>query len=63
MTEPFLYPEDRSELFEHNEEEAVFYFTLSEFDQLIERYGADFVVARMKETTFEKLSGWFFEDD
>jgi hypothetical protein len=61
--EPFEYPEDRSEIFgEVNEEEASFYFSLNDFEQLISRYGVQFVMSRMRNETFEKLSQWFYED-
>ena len=59
-----MYPEDRGELFgEVNEEEASFYFTLNDFERLIEHYGAHFVLSRMRNNSFEKLSQWFFHEE
>lgn len=59
-----MYPEDRGELYgEINEEEASFYFALNDFDKLIERYGAHFVLSRMRKDTFQKLSQWFYHEE
>lgn len=64
MENPFEYPEDRSELFgETNEEEAHFYHTLADFEELILRYGTEAVMNRLPEPVFMKLAAWFLEDD
>ena len=64
MENPFEYPDDRSEFFgEANEEEASFYFSLMDFEKLIEHYGTEFVLNRLGEETFNKLAVWFLEDD
>ncbi len=57
-----LYPEDRGEIYgEVNEEEAWLYHTLSEFEDIVNKYGAQFVLARMRNSCFEKLSEWFYD--
>ena len=62
MTE-FQYPEDRGEIYgEPNEEEAALYFSLMDFEHLIERYGTQFIMTRLRNETFQKLSEWFYED-
>lgn len=69
MENPFEYPDDRSELFEpENEEcthseEAHFYHTLADFEELVLRYGTDAVMNRLLEPVFMKLATWFLEDD
>jgi len=64
MENPFEYPEDRAELFtESNQEEAHFYFTLSDFENLVSKHGIDFVMNRLSEDVFIKLATWFLEDD
>lgn len=64
MDNPFEYPEDRSDIFMGaNEEEASFYFSLMDFEQLIKRYGADFVINRMGEDTFNLLAEWFLDEE
>lgn len=64
MENPFEYPEDRSELFEpENEEEAHFYHTLADFEELVVQYGTDAVLNRISEPVFMKLATWFLEDD
>ena len=58
----FRYPEDRGEIFdEPNEEEAWVYHTLMDFEQCINKYGAHFMLSRMRNETFEKLSNWFYD--
>jgi hypothetical protein len=60
--EPFEYPEDRGEIYgEVNEEEAWVYHTLNDFEQCIEKYGAHFMLARMRNDPFSKLSEWFYD--
>jgi hypothetical protein len=60
--EQFEYPEDRGEIFgEYNDEEASFYFMLNDFDACVSKYGAQFVISRMRNETFEKLSEWFLD--
>lgn len=49
------------ELPDVNEEEASFYFSLNDFEQLLDRYGADFVLKRMRNESFDKLNVWFSE--
>ena len=62
VLDEFQYPEDRGEIYgEPNEEEAAFYFSLMDFEALIERYGAQFVLSRMRNEAFEKLSEWFYD--
>ncbi len=62
MQELFSYPEDRSEIFEGpNEEEAHFYFTLNDIEHYINKDGAHFVLSRMGNDAFEKLSEWFYD--
>jgi hypothetical protein len=64
MSDMFLYPEDRSEIFEQpNEEEAWFYHTMNDFEEAIDKYGALFVLSRMRNEPFEKLADWFYEDN
>lgn len=56
-----MYPEDRGEIYgETNEEEASFYWSLKDFENLVERYGADMVISRMGSDCFKKLSEWFY---
>lgn len=62
FSEQFEYPEDRGEIFgEQNEEEASFYFSLNDFEHFLNKYGAQFVLARMRNDAFEKLSEWFYD--
>ena len=62
MDNPFEYPADRSEFFEEtNEEEALFYFTLREFEQLVKEHGVDFIMNRVDEEIFIQLCDWFLE--
>lgn len=64
MDNPFEYPGDRSEIFEpENEEEAHFYHTLADFEELVLRYGIEAVMNRISEPVFMKLAAWFLEDD
>ena len=64
METPFDYPTDRSELFTGgNEEEASVYFRLIDFQDLIKKYGIDFVMNRLDENTFINLASWFLDDD
>lgn len=64
MENPFEYPADRSEFFEgSSEEEAHFYFTLADFEQLIIDHGPDFVFNRMHENIFQQVATWFLDDD
>lgn len=57
----FQYPEDRGEIYgDISEEEAHFYFTLLDFEELVNKYGSQFVVSRMRNECFEKLSDWFY---
>ena len=61
--EPFEYPEDRGEIYgDFNEEESWVYHTLNDFEQCIEKYGAHFMLARMREGPFSKLSEWFYDN-
>jgi hypothetical protein len=56
----FQYPEDRSELYEGpNEEEQSLYFSLMDFQQLVERYGVDFVINRLNFETSNKLYEYY----
>ena len=58
------YPEDRGEIYgEQNEEEAAFYFSLMEFSQFVEKYGASFVLTKMDQKTFQALSEWFYTEE
>jgi hypothetical protein len=43
------------------EEEAHFYFTIMEFEKLLEEHGAQFVLEKMQEDPFELLNVWFSE--
>jgi hypothetical protein len=61
MVDLMHYPEDRDELFEVPEEEAHFYFSLMEIESNIEKYGAHFVLSRMRNDAFSKLAEWFAE--
>lgn len=64
METPFNYPTDRSELFgETNEEEASVYFRLIDFQDLIKKYGIDFIMNRLDNDTFINLASWFLDDD
>ena len=64
MDNPFEYPEDRHELFEQpNEEEANFYFTLREFENLVREHGVDFVLNRIDEEIFQQMAQWFLDDE
>ncbi len=58
----FEYPEDRGEIYgEPNEEEAWVYFTLNDFAHAVNKYGAQFVLARLNNEAFQKLSEWFYD--
>lgn len=58
----FMYPEDRGEIYgEVNEEEAYLYHTLMDFEGLVHKYGAQFVLSRMRNDSFSKLSEWFYD--
>lgn len=62
MTTPDLahYPEDRSELFEGpSEEEAHFYFTMNDFENLILTYGPDFVLNKVRYPVYMRLYNYF----
>ncbi len=45
------------------EEEAHFYFTIMEFEKLLEEHGAQFVLERMREDPFALLNVWFSNDN
>ena len=64
MDNPFEYPADRPEFFEEtNEEEAHFYFTLREFENLVREHGVDFVLNRIDEEIFQQMAQWFLDDE
>jgi hypothetical protein len=42
-----------------DEEEAHFYYILMDFEQLLEKHGADFVLTKMKQDPFAQLNEWF----
>ncbi len=42
-----------------DEEEAFFYFTLNDFENLVMRYGADKVLKALRNDPFMKLTEWF----
>lgn len=64
MDNPFEYPTDRSEFFEEtNEEEAHFYFTLREFENLVREHGVDFVLNHIDEEIFQQMAQWFLDDE
>lgn len=64
MENPFEYPADRSEFFEgSSEEEAHFYFTLREFENLVREHGVDFVLNRIDEEIFQQMAQWFLDDE
>jgi hypothetical protein len=56
------YPEDRGEIFgEPNEEEAHFYFVLNDFTDLLDKYGVDYVMTRLRYPEYMKLFNYFEE--
>jgi hypothetical protein len=56
MDELFEYPEDRGEIYQApNEEEAHLYFTIADFGDLIEKYGVDFVMNRVRYPIYMKI--------
>ena len=60
QTNMFHYPEDRAELFEGpSEEEAHFYFVLNDFEELIQKYGVDYVMTKIRFPTYLKLFDYF----
>ena len=62
FSDPFEYPDDRAEIFtQPNEEEAWFYHTMSEFEDVVNKYGAQFVLSRMRNDPFMKLADWFYD--
>lgn len=49
------------QLEEQLDEEASFYFMIRDFEHWVEKDGADFVIKRMNQDTFQKLSEWFYQ--
>ena len=54
------YLEEGEGLEQQLDEEAAFYFSIMDFTQLVDKYGAEFVIKRMDPKTVEKLSEWFY---
>lgn len=55
-----FYLNEGEELEQQLDEEGAFYFTLMDFEQVIDKYGAEFVLKRMGNKCFEQLSEWFY---
>lgn len=54
------YPEDRAEFFEGpSEEEAHFYFVLNDFEELILKYGVDYVMNKVRYPVYLRIFDHF----
>lgn len=54
-----LYEEQERASEDQNEEEAHFYFVVSDFEELIQKYGVDFILSKVRYPIYMKLYHYF----
>lgn len=56
------YYQEGEQLEQQLDEEASFYFMLNDLDHWVEKDGVDFIIKRMRNSTFEKFADWFYSN-